>query len=390
MTVTQDQKKLLQSTANVLKDNGKEIMSKFYTALFSEHPEYRSYFNQTNQETGKQPEAMAETIYHFVQYLDNLDAMKPQMSRLSSKHRAVGVKPELYPTLGKYLVGAITQALGSKATPDVVAAWNALYSQMAATFIEREKKLYAELGDNEADRGFVSFAITKKDVIADGPTYLVTLERKDGGKLWNYTPGQYITIRIEKNGTQHQGHYTLVEPSNGKNYTIAFKQGKKTDQNIIVNDEIASNRQVGGTVLVSGPAGSFGANEDAKSNLFIGGGIGIASLMAIINQLIQQNKASSVSVVQCVRAQGDAAFGEQLRKQVPQGQYVLLTEKETISKSHLEDKVKSDTQVYISGSESFLALVEKALAGFNLPKSQIHIKSIEPTLGLLKAISAKH
>ena len=389
MTVTQEQKQLLQSTANVLKDNGKDIMSKFYAALFKEQPEYRNYFNQTNQETGKQPEAMAETIYQFIQYLDNLDAMKPQMSRLSSKHRAVGVKPELYPTLGKYLIGAITQALGSKATPEVVAAWNALYSQMASTFIEREKKLYAELGDSDADKGFVPFTITKKDSIANGPTYLVTLERQGGGKLWNYTPGQYITIRIEKNGVQHQGHYTLVEPSNGKNYTIAFKQGKKTDQNIIVNDEIASNRQVGGTVLVSGPAGSFGAVDGAKSNLFIGGGIGIASLMAIINQLVQQNKASSISVVQCVRAQGDAAFGEQLKKQLPQGQYVLLTEKETIAKSYLDGKVNADTQVYISGSEAFLALVQKALAGFNLPKSQIHIKSIEPTLGLLKAIDAK-
>ena len=193
MTVTQEQKKLLQSTSNILKENGKEIMSKFYDTLFSEHPEYRNYFNQTNQETGKQPDAMAETIYQFVQHLDNLDDMKPQMSRLSSKHRAVGVKPELYPTLGKYLIGTIVQALGSKATPDVSAAWNALYSLMTQTFIEREKQLYAELGDNEADKGFVPFTIIKKDTIANGPTYLLTLERQDGGQLWKYTPGQYIT-----------------------------------------------------------------------------------------------------------------------------------------------------------------------------------------------------
>ena len=143
-------------------------------------------------------------------------------------------------------------------------------------------------------------------------------------------------------------------------------------------------------MLVSGPAGSFGVVEGAKNNLFIGGGIGIGSLMGIINELVQQNKASSVSVIQCVRTQGDAAFGEQLRKQLPQGQYVVLTEKEPISKSNLDGKVQSDTHVYISGSEDFLALAQKALVGFNVPKSQIHIKSIEPTLGLLKAIAEKH
>ena len=179
MSVTNEQKQLLKQTANVLKENGKQIMTKFYAALFKDHPEYHNYFNATNQTTGKQPEAFAETIYYFVQYLDNLDAMKPQMSRLSSKHRAVGVKPELYPTVGKYLVEAIKQELKDKATPEVVAAWQALYSLMSSVFIKREKELYAELG-SEADQGFVSFTVTKKDNIAAGPTYLLQLERKDG------------------------------------------------------------------------------------------------------------------------------------------------------------------------------------------------------------------
>jgi len=385
MSVTNEQKQLLKQTANVLKENGKQIMTKFYAALFKDHPEYHNYFNATNQTTGKQPEAFAETIYYFVQYLDNLDAMKPQMSRLSSKHRAVGVKPELYPTVGKYLVEAIKQELKDKATPEVVAAWQALYSLMSSVFIKREKELYAELG-SEADQGFVSFTVTKKDNIAAGPTYLLQLERKDGGNLWKYTAGQYVTLRVQKDGVNYNGHYTLLEPYNGKNYSIAFKQGKETDQNTVTNNEIASNVQVGGQVLVSAPAGSFGVVEGASNNLFIGGGIGITSLMPMINELLQQKKGSQVSVIQCVRTPENVVFGDQLNG-LPQGQYVTLTEKEPISKATLDGKVKSDTHVYISGSEVFIGLVKNALSGFNLPKSQVHLKSIEPTLGLLKAIA---
>jgi len=170
---------------------------------------------------------------------------------------------------------------------------------------------------------------------------------------------------------------------------VAFKQGNDTDQNTVTTEEIVRNRAVGSTVLVSGPAGSFGLVNDAKRHLFIGGGIGITSLMPMINELQQQGKASSATVIQCVRTDGHAAFGDKLRGALPQGQYVLLTEKDPISKSHLEGKVQSDTHVYISGSENFLGMVEKALAGFNLPKSQVHLKSIEPTLGLLKALDRK-
>ena len=64
----------------------------------------------------------------------------------------------------------------------------------------------------------------------------------------------------------------------------------------------------------------------------------------------------------------------------------MLTQEHPISKSHLEGKIQPDTHVYVSGSEKFLDMAIKALAGFNHPSSQVHYKSIEPTLGLLKAV----
>jgi nitric oxide dioxygenase len=389
MSLTEEQKKLLGSTGSVLNEHGKEIMTRFYATLFKDHPEFRNFFNPTNLTTGKQPEAFAQTIFYFIQHLDNLDVMKPQMSRLSSKHRAVGVKPDQYPTVGKYLIQSIKESLGSKATPEVVAAWQALYSVMSSTFIKREKELYEQLGSDEADKGFVPFTIVKKETIASGPTYALTLARQGGGKLWNYTPGQYITLRIEKDGVLHNGHYTLLEPFNGNTYSVGFKQGNNTDQNTITTEEIVKNRAVGSTVLVSGPAGSFGLVNDAKHHLFISGGIGITSLIPMINELNQQGKASSVTVIQCVRTEGHAAFADKLNNILPKGQYLILTEKDPISKNHLQGKLQPGTHVYISGSETFLGMVHNALAGSGLPKSQIHIKSIEPTLGLLKAIDEK-
>jgi nitric oxide dioxygenase len=389
MSVSEEQKKLLQSTVGTAREHSKQITDKFYSTLFKDHPEFRNFFNQTNQKTGKQPAALAETIFHFIEHLDNLEVMKPQMTRLSNKHRAVTVKPEHFPIVGKYLLPAIKENLGSKNTPEVSAAWDALYSLMASIFIKQEKELYAQLGNDERDKGFVPFTVTKKEEIASGPTFSLTLERADGGKIWNITNGQYITVQIERDGILHNGHYIPTEPANGKSYTIACKQGLDTDQNTIISDECIRNRAVGSKVLVSAPSGSFGLSNDAKNHLFISGGIGIASFVAMIEELNQHGKSASVTVVQCVRTAGHAAFGEKLRNMLPKDHYVMLTQEEPISKSHLDGKVKPDTHIYVSGSEKFLAMAEKALAGFNHPSSQIHYKSIEPTLGLLKAIDHK-
>lgn len=187
----------------------------------------------------------------------------------------------------------------------------------------------------------------------------------------------------------HNGYYPLIEPSNGSTYTVAFKQGYDTDPNSIISEEIARNNAVGSKLLVSTPGGSFGLANDAKRHLFISGGIGITSFMSMIQDLQKQGKAASASVIQCVRTDGHAAFADKLRSILPQGQYTILTQDNPISKSHLEGKVQPDTHVYLSGSEVFLTMAENALAGFNHPKSQIHYKSIEPTLRILKNLDRK-
>ncbi|CAF3423213.1 unnamed protein product [Rotaria sp. Silwood2] len=297
MSVTAEQKNLLQSNISVIKEHGKEITTKFYSTMFKEHPEMRNFFNQTNQKTGKQPMALAQTVYYFVEHLDNLDVMIPQMARISSKHRAITVKPEHYPIVGKYLLQAIKEYLGEKATPELMAAWQAVYDLIAATFMKLEKELYDKLGSDEHDKGFVPFTIVKKEPIASGPIYIVTLERQDNGKLFDYHAGQYITLRVERGGVLHHGHYPLIDPFDGDTYTVAFKQGNDLDQNSIVSEEIIRNHGVGSTILLSPPAGSFSLAKDGKHHLFVSGGIGITSFMAMIQELNQQGKADSVSLI---------------------------------------------------------------------------------------------
>ncbi|CAF3054736.1 unnamed protein product [Rotaria sp. Silwood2] len=381
MVLTDEQKKVIKSTAPVLKEHGKQITSVFYKHIQEAHPELRNYFNQSNQTTGTQPLALAHTLYCAAEHIDNLEVLMPQVQQIANKHRALLVKPEHYPIVGKFLLEAIAEVLGSQATPEILEAWKAAYSVISSIFIGLEKEMYAKLGDS--DKAYAEYKIVKKDTIASGPTVAVTLERADGGKLVDYQPGQYIVVRLEKDGLFHNRFYGLTEPSNGKTYSIVLKQEPDNASNATVSNEIINNRDVGSTVLVSVPSGTFGLVKDAKHHVLIGGGVGIGPIKAMVEALHAEGKSASATLVHCVRTADHAAFADKLRAAVSDGHYLLLTADNPISKAAIGSKLTPDSHVYVSGSEAFVTIVDKVLGECGHPKSQIHTEAIGPTLSIL-------
>ncbi|CAF3343887.1 unnamed protein product [Rotaria sp. Silwood1] len=338
----------------------------------------------SNQKVGTQPLALANTIYFAAEYIDHLDVLIPQVQLIAHKHRALTVLPEHYPIVGKYLLFAIKEFLGEKATQEILDAWAAAYGIIAKIFIDLEQKLYDELGPDERDKGFVPLTIVKKENIASGPIVALTLERRDGGKMHQYHPGQYITLRIKKNDTFHNRHYSLLEPFDGKTYHIAIKDEVDHEPKGVVSNEIIDNYKEGDTILTSFPAGTFALIEDAKHHLFVAGGIGITVLSSMILELHKQNKLNSTKLIHCTSTKEHAAFSDELKSILSENQYLLLCQGEILGKDDLQKFLTPDTHVYICGSVPFMNAIEDYLAECKHPTSQIHIEVFQPSLSVLR------
>jgi len=380
MVLSDEQKKVIKATAPALKEHGKTVTALFYKNVQEAHPELRNYFNQTCQENGAQPAALAQTLLCAAEHIDKLETLMPQVEQIANKHRALLVKPEHYPIVGKFLLEALAQVLGDKATPEILDAWKAAYSAISSIFIGMEKQMYADLGDDEKNKAFIPFKVVKKENIA-GPVVELTLERADGGKLFDYKPGQYIALRVEKDGLAHNRFYGLAKPSNGSTYTVLVRPEKAGTANATVSNELV-NIAVGGTVLGSNPSGTFGVCGAAANNLFVAGGVGIAAIAAMIQQLVKDGKAASASLLYFVRAADQAAYGDQLSAALPAGQYQLVVSEGAPAKDTITAKLKGDSHVYISGGEAFVASVSDALVAAGHPKGNIHSEAIGPTLCL--------
>lgn len=73
------------------------------------------------------------------------------MKLIAHKHRSLGIKPEHYPIVGKYLIAAIKDVLKDAATDEIIQAWTEAYGVLADTFISIEKEMYEEAESKKAD-----------------------------------------------------------------------------------------------------------------------------------------------------------------------------------------------------------------------------------------------
>ena len=135
---------IVKSTVPVLKEHGLEITKTFYKTMFTNNPEVKEMFNMDKQESGEQPKALAMTILAAAQNIENLAILAPAVQKIAKTHVNVNVKPEHYPIVGKYLLGAIKEVLGETATEEVLNAWAEAYGVIADIFIKVEADMYAE------------------------------------------------------------------------------------------------------------------------------------------------------------------------------------------------------------------------------------------------------
>ena len=140
---------IIKSTVPVLEEHGKTITTVFYKNMFEAHPELLNVFNHVNQSQGRQQTALANTVYAAAANIDNLGAILPVVNQIAHKHKSLGITPEQYPIVGKYLLGAIKEVLGDAATPEIIEAWSQTYGVIAGVFIDAEKVMYDEAEELE-------------------------------------------------------------------------------------------------------------------------------------------------------------------------------------------------------------------------------------------------
>ncbi|RDA88515.1 hypothetical protein CP532_6672 [Ophiocordyceps camponoti-leonardi (nom. inval.)] len=328
MALTAEQINLVKSTAPVIKQHGQTITTVFYQRILAAHPELKSIFSLRNQHTGAQQAALAGAVFAYASYIDDLSALEGAIDRIAHKHASLFVRPEQYPVVGKFLVEAFAEVLGSALTEDVAEAWIAAYGQLADVLIKREKKLYDEAG---AWNDWRSFVLADKVREADDVVSLY-LKPKDGRPLPRFLPGQFVSVRIPipELGSLFQSRQFSLSTHSGDHpevYRISVKRETVESGTIeeqaqgkipgLVSNRLHDDFTKGDEVELSPPQGRFvldGATDAPVVLLSLG--VGVTPLMSMLQSITSSSENSSrpVSWVQGARRSTAVCFGKSIRE----------------------------------------------------------------------------
>ncbi|MDG1809080.1 MAG: globin domain-containing protein [Pirellulaceae bacterium] len=163
---------LSQKTIDIIKqitplvaENAKAITHRFYELMFDGDPGVRAFFNMAHQESGQQPEALANAVCAYFSAIENLDALGPVVELIAQKHCSLNVQPEHYPIVGKYLLAAIKDVLGDPASDEIIEAVAEAYGLLAEVCINREKEIYAQQHAGDGGwSGYRKLVVQRKEI----------------------------------------------------------------------------------------------------------------------------------------------------------------------------------------------------------------------------------
>lgn len=380
---------IVKSTVPVLEQHGKTITTTFYKNMFNAHPELLDVFNHVNQSQGRQQTALANTVLAAAKYIDNLEAIVPAVVQIAHKHVSLGIVPEQYPIVGKYLLGAIKEVLGDAATPEILGAWEKAYGVIADAFIGVEANMYDE--NRESEDGWAFF---KDFEIADKveESEIITsfyLKPVDGKKLPNYYPGQYITIRLKVPGQEHvqNRQYSLSTAPNGETFRISVKREDQGDHPGTVSCYLHNEAKVGDIVEVSAPAGDFYLATDAETPVtLISGGVGITPMKSMYTTIASLTPEREVTFLHSARTRNQQAFGsrlEKMNKEMPNSKLKVRYTEEgdgVFTPEFLEENINKDSDVYVCGPVGFMEYIIQQLHNIGVPSEKVHYEFFGPAV----------
>jgi len=128
--MTPQQIELVRKSFLLVVPISKTAAALFYDRLFVLDPSLRHLFKSDLSAQGDKLMAMLGTA---VDLLDKPDKLIPAVEALGRSHLKYGVQDEHYQTVGAALLWTLEKGLGSAFTPDVKAAWIAVYGVLSET-----------------------------------------------------------------------------------------------------------------------------------------------------------------------------------------------------------------------------------------------------------------
>jgi len=297
---------VVEATLPVVGRHLDQISGAFYDLMLAENPELLDLFSRSGQATGTQKSALAGAVAAFATHLigagpDDL-VYDHIIERIAQRHCALGIRPQQYTMVGRYLMRAIGTVLGDAVTPAVTAAWDEVYWLFAAQLIGREARLYTQAGVDDTDP-WRQYLVAKKIAEAhDTMSFILT--PADGRPAPAFLPGQYVTVAADlPDGSRQLRQYSLSQAATGGTLRITVRRvrGIGGAPDGMVSSFLHDQVDAGDRLRLSQPYGDLTLRDSVAPLVLISAGVGITPMAAILDHVARTQPTREVTTVHADR-----------------------------------------------------------------------------------------
>lgn len=272
--------RLIQESFALVEGSADKVAGHFYALLFLEDPALRDMFPPMMD---SQRDRLLGALVKVVHQVHEPQTIVDYLRQLGRDHRKFGVRPEHYETVGRCLVAAMKRYAGPGWTPAMDAAWTAAFTFLADTMITAAEEAA------QSTPPFWNCRVVAHRRLSDSLA-LITVEPD---YPYPFRAGQYAAVE------------TLRWPRVWRSYSIANaprSDGLLTFQVRAVDGGWVSTALVHhtrlGDIVKLGPAvgGMVCDTVSTRDILLVGGGTGIAPMIAIAQDMTRWNTNRQVMV----------------------------------------------------------------------------------------------
>lgn len=385
---------IVEATLPLVGARIQSITKDFYQRLFTAHPELLDgLFSRANQRDSSQQQALAGSIAgfasHLVQHPDTVPGTI--LSQIAHKHASLGIQPEQYDVVYKYLFEAIAAELADVITPEITDAWREFYWLMAHALIKLEQGLYA--GQANTKMWAPWKVVEKRPAGRSAATFV--LEPADGTPVTIARPGQYVSVKVLLGDGIHQVRQYSLSDEIGSDKRRVFTT--KLDDGGEVSPVLHRSVQVGDVLELSNPYGDVTLADGDTPLVLASAGIGCTPTASILRSLADSGSQRKVLVLHAESTLDQWALGDQMRRDVEKldaGELKLWLETPAaaVEPSAREGfmsleglDIPANASVYLCGPLPFMKKIRSEALNAGIPAGRIHYEVFGPDVWLAAA-----
>ena len=281
---------------------GDEAPLYFYSHLFLSHPETRQLFPVS---MAHQRDRLFAALGDVVARVDDLDALVPILQQLGRDHRKFGTVAAHYPAVGGSLLATL-EHFDDEWTPELAKDWTEAYTLVAEVMIKA-----AEEAEEQP-------AWWDADVVAhERRTIDVAVLQVRPRARYDYHAGQSVSLETDLRPKL----WRYYSPANAPRPDGLLEIHVKARDGGPVSSALVRRVGVGDVLRLGPPLGHLTLHEESDRDLLlVAGGLGLAPLKALIDQVARKGPARRVDLFAGFRTEidiYDRADLERLEKENP-------------------------------------------------------------------------